>query len=80
LRLNLFGPFHVFFCKLDRVLRVVLELNGAFVFVEILSIAKGICDFLISLLFPASRVTLYLRSVRHGFTDNLDPSVAAFAK
>ena len=62
-RLNLLDPVEVLLRKLECLLRVVLELDGGLVCSEVLAGAEGTCDACIPLLFPATSVALYGRTV-----------------
>ena len=64
LHLDFLDPGQVFERELDRLLRIVLKLDGIFVRHEVLTASECACDAGVSLLLPAPGITLDGRAVR----------------
>ena len=72
-RLNLLHPFHVLFRKLDGLFWVILKFDRSFVGFEVFATSEGIGNASLTLLFPATCVTINRRPVRIRFADDFDP-------
>ena len=73
LRLNLLDPSQVLLSKLDSLLRIVLELESLLILVKVLTCTKGIGNLSVSLLFPATCITLNRWSVWIRLASDFDP-------
>jgi len=79
MRLDLLAPKHILLSELKCLFRIVIKLDRVFVLLVGRLTAENIGDFLVSLLFPATSVTLEGNSISDGFADDLNPTMTTFA-